>query len=439
MKRGFYFIFFLLTCLSSIAQPSTQKVFFSDIDNFWVAYDSIRTTSDSLRQLQYIQKLYIGKGTPGLKSMMAARRYTAQEYVAAIRRYPRFWNSLRPFTQRAPAVAAGIEPYLKKLKQLYPALRPASIYFTVGLFRSGGTIKDGAVLIGSETELGGPGVDISEFPASTRASLARSYQDDLVKKLVLTNVHEYVHTQQQEPGDMLLSVALYEGTCDLVAEVVTGRVPPRPYMTYGPAHEAELKEKFKAEMFSPAIQNWFYNQQSDDPNHVPDLGYFMGYAIGKAYYQQAKNKPAAIRHLIELDYGNAAAVEAFLRATHYYPATLDKATLLRAYAAHNPVVVSMTPALSAEGLLDASVKELRFTFSAAMGTNVSTDYGPGGKAQWPFVPSPRGSFSADRKSYTYKVDLQPGHAYNFIITGGGFESLDGHPLVSYEVKFRTKE
>ncbi|HEX8330269.1 MAG TPA: Ig-like domain-containing protein [Hymenobacter sp.] len=420
----------------AFAQQPAQKVFFSDIDNFWVAYDSIRTTPDSLRQLQYLQRLYIAKGTPGLKSMMEVRRYTAAEYVSAIRRYPKFWNSLRPFSRRAPAAAAGIEPYLKKLKQQYPALRPASIYFTMGLFRAGGTIKDGAVLIGTEMALGGVGVDVSELPARLKALLTRSYQGDAAKKLELTVVHEYVHTQQKLPGDPLLSLALYEGTCDMVAEVITGRVPALPYMTSGPALEPGLREKFKAEMFSPAFQNWFYNQKADDPKHVSDLGYYMGYAICKAYYQQAQNKQAAIKRLIELDYGNDAAVEAFLRETRYYPEPLDKAQLLRAYAAHNPVVVSMTPAPLPGGLLDASVKELRFTFSAAMGPYTGTGYGPGGKEQFPVTG--RVGFSADRKSYTYQVDLKPGRTYGLTLESG-FKSLDGHPLVPYEVTFRTKE
>ena len=42
-------IFFLLFTLSfvSTAQES-KKVFTIDIDNFWIAYDSIQTTRDSL-------------------------------------------------------------------------------------------------------------------------------------------------------------------------------------------------------------------------------------------------------------------------------------------------------------------------------------------------------------------------------------------------------
>jgi hypothetical protein len=74
---------FLLRCSVVSAQQPTQRVFFSDIDNFWVAYDSIRTTPDSLKQLQYLKKLYVGKGTAGLKSMMEVRRYTAEAYVGA--------------------------------------------------------------------------------------------------------------------------------------------------------------------------------------------------------------------------------------------------------------------------------------------------------------------------------------------------------------------
>ncbi|MDO7849335.1 Ig-like domain-containing protein [Hymenobacter sp. M29] len=420
----------------AFAQSTAQPVFYSDLDHFWTAYDSIRTTPDSLRQLRYLQRLFIANATPGQQSMMEARRYTAPEYISAIRRYPRFWNSLRPYTRQAPAVATGLAPYLTKLRQLYPALRPAPIYFTVGLFRSGGTIKDGAVLIGSELTLGGAGVDLSEFPPGLRATLARSYQGDAVPKAVLTNVHEYVHTQQKLPGDPLLSLALYEGTCDLVAELVTGRVPAQPYMAYGPAHEAALKQQFKAEMFSPAIGNWFYNQQSDNPAHVSDLGYYMGYAITRAYYRQAKDKPAALKRLIELDYGSGAAVEALLRDSHYYPEPLDRAQLLRAYAARNPTVVSMTPALSPDGLLDASVKELRFTFSAPMGPYTGTGYGPGGKDQFPVTG--RTGFSADRKSYTYRVTLQPGRTYGFTLESG-FQALDGHPLVPYVVQFRTRE
>ncbi len=37
-------------------------------------------------------------------------------------------------------------------------------------------------------------------------------------------------------------------------------------------------------------------------NGKADLGYFMGYAICKTYYKNAKNKTKALKEIAELDY-----------------------------------------------------------------------------------------------------------------------------------------
>jgi hypothetical protein len=84
MKRAFTTIL-LLFILSFISKAQKdQKVFTADIDNFWTAYDSIQTTKDSLKQIDFIQKLYIDKGTKGLKTFMAVRNYTAPLWVQLI-------------------------------------------------------------------------------------------------------------------------------------------------------------------------------------------------------------------------------------------------------------------------------------------------------------------------------------------------------------------
>jgi hypothetical protein len=73
-----FVIFVSLVNLSFFSKAQKdQKVFTSDIDNFWTAYDSIQSTKDSLKQIDFIQKLYIDKGTKGLKAFMAVRNYTA--------------------------------------------------------------------------------------------------------------------------------------------------------------------------------------------------------------------------------------------------------------------------------------------------------------------------------------------------------------------------
>src|SRR5476649_1658089 len=138
------------------------RVVTADIDTFWAAYDSARSTSDSLAQLRIIQTRYIDRGTPGVAAFMAAKGYTAESWVGAIRRYPKFWASIRPNTYEAKQSATKLEPYIARLRALYPALRPATIYITVGALASGGTTLDSAVLIGAEFT-GTPETDITEF------------------------------------------------------------------------------------------------------------------------------------------------------------------------------------------------------------------------------------------------------------------------------------
>ncbi|UOQ77025.1 DUF2268 domain-containing protein [Hymenobacter sp. 5516J-16] len=365
---------------------------------------------------------------------MVAKEYTAGEWVSAVRQYPRFWNSIRPHTLLAKSGAQGLEPYVRKFKTLYPALRPASIYFTVGALRTGGTSQDSLILIGAELATGTPDVDISEFPKATQTFLANNYRINPIKHLIPLNVHEYVHTQIRNYGRNVLGQAIYEGTCDLVTQLVTGKTMPYAYTSYGPQHEAALKERFKTEMFVPSFRNWFYNNSSEDPDHVGDLGYYMGYAICRAYYQRAPNKQQAIREMIELDYASEQAVEAFLATSRYFGAT-PVAALKVAYEKKRPFVTQVRPLANGSQLVDASLKELTIEFSQPMRVYTSVDYGAGGKDTWPNLK--KVGFSPDKRSITFKVDLLPEHDYEFVVTDGGFQSEEGYPLKSYPVKFRT--
>lgn len=410
----------------------------ADVDTFWSAYDSARTTTDSLQQLRILQTRYIERGTPGVRAFMAAKGYTAEDWVGAIRRYPRFWASIRPNTYRAKDAAQGFAPYLAKLRALYPALRPATIYVTVGALESGGTTQDSAVLIGAELVTGTPETDISEFPPGMHAFLMRLYGTRPLTNILPLNVHEYVHTQQRGIGQTVLARAIREGSADWITELVTGTRLPLPYMTYGPAHEAELRDTFRAQMFTPLIRNWFYNQTSTDPKHVPDLGYYMGYAIARRYYERAPDKRQAVREMIELPFDDDAAVEAFLGRSGYYAEVPDKAALLAAYEARRPVVTRVVPSVAAGGV-DAGTTELRVEFSAPMARYTGVDVGPGGKPQWPITG--RVGFAPDQRSYTFRMALKPGQAYGFVLEGSvdsGFRSADGYPLKPDTVTFTTR-
>jgi len=189
----------ILASSTLFSQPTKPLFVTYDIDNFWKAFDNIKITKDSLTQYQILNDSFISKGSPGLKDIMQARRYTAKSYIDAINKYPLFWESIRQNTLTAKSLAQKIEAGVAKLKTLYPALKPANIYFTVGAFRTPGTIMNGAVLIGSEMALGDEKTVTTEFPKSL--DFFKTYLlSNPVKKIVFLNLHEYVHTQQKGEG-----------------------------------------------------------------------------------------------------------------------------------------------------------------------------------------------------------------------------------------------
>ncbi len=303
----------VLSISTSSGQKHHHKVFTSDIDNFWQAYDSIQTTSDSLKQLYYIQTLYIDKGTEGLKDFMKARDYSAVLWVKLIHKLPKFWNSIRLNTLLVKDKAEEIEKSLEKLRLLYPSLKEAELYFTIGGLRSAGTTTKGRVLVGAEIATGNATTDVSEFPNKWLEGIFKVQRED---NIVPLNIHEYVHTQQRGKPKNLLGLSIKEGACDFITELVIGRLMQDSYTQYGRKHEPELKEKFKHDMFSTDYSQWLYNGNKTDA--IADLGYFMGYTICKSYYNNAINKSEAVKDIIELNYSNSNSVERFLKLSGYY-------------------------------------------------------------------------------------------------------------------------
>lgn len=106
-----------LACLDVHAQESS-KIFTSDIDNFWVAYDSIRQVDDFTEKLGIINRLYIDRGTPGLQAFMKARDYNDTQCVKLIDAYPKFWDSIRTNTlsvkDKTVELNAAVEAFLER-------------------------------------------------------------------------------------------------------------------------------------------------------------------------------------------------------------------------------------------------------------------------------------------------------------------------------------
>ncbi|MFK7905325.1 MAG: hypothetical protein AB8B69_09385, partial [Chitinophagales bacterium] len=215
MKKALTLFFVLIATMSCEPEQNKEKlVDNSDIALFWTAYDQITQTQDSLEQVKLLQELYLSKGSQGLKGIIEAKNYTIEDFLHAINHYPKFWQSIRANTLKSDLIEGDLMKGIEKLRKIYPELRPAKIYFTIGAMRSNGTTLDSLVLIGSEYAMADQNTDSSEFPEAYRAARKTFFDSNPIDNIVLLNIHEYVHTQQKPIVHKLLSQCLYEGVAE---------------------------------------------------------------------------------------------------------------------------------------------------------------------------------------------------------------------------------
>jgi uncharacterized protein YjaZ len=281
----------------------------SDIDNFWNAYDSIKTTSDTAKQINFIQTLYLDKASEGLKDFIKLRGHSANKHLYNILKYPKFWASLRPKTLEIRNHISEIENIISNFNGLYSNFKAPKIYFTIGILNSGGTTSHDKILIGSEIACSDKTVDASELNKWLQGVFKQNFS------FVSMVAHELGHTQQVEGrNEILLGNCIREGACDFIAELIYKPIIS-PYMTYGNINEKQLWIGFEKEMLSHETKNWLYNGDNS-PNGIADLGYFIGYKICKFYYVNSKNKKKALKKIIELNNNKANAIK-FLKKSKY--------------------------------------------------------------------------------------------------------------------------
>lgn len=428
----FSFVFLLTNC--RVQNPTSTTIITTDIPNFWEAYDKITSTQDSVLQYSYLQDLYLQKGSEGLQAMMEVRSYTPKDYIDAINRYPNFWTSIRANTLKADTYSAELHRGIGKLKRLYPALRPAKIYFTIGALRSNGTLKDSLVLVGSELAMTDKNTNTNDFP--TNEALARRifFDTNPIEHLALLNVHEYIHTQQEEMVDHLLYQVLYEGVAEFVSTKAMGVPSASPAIEFGKKNYEAVRDQFEKEMFySVNLNNWLWSSQQNKFN-IRDLGYSIGYQISEIYYNQAKDKKAAIKKLIELNYTDKSEIEALINSTHFFTAPIDE--LHTAFENNRPTVIGIQQFKNNDLDVDSNLTEITFEFSEPLnGYHTGMDYGPIGELGVPKIRAR--SWSKDAKSYTLTVELQPNKHYQLFIENN-FRTTDVRPLKPFLINFKTK-
>ncbi len=434
-KKMKYINIILITILNLTSlhgQSKNEYIVTSDIDNFWIAYDKVQTTNDSTLQLNFLNTHFFERGSEGLPLIMEARRYTPQEYLTAIITYPLFWESIRKNTLMAKGYAEEIEQGVEKLKAIYPNIKPAKIYFTIGALRTPGTALNGKLLIGSELAMADANTNTSEF--TTKFTHLKPYfANNPINDIVFLNIHEYIHTQQKtEGGYDLLSQSLFEGIAEFIPVIALGTASPTPAINFGKINEQQVKEIFEKEMFSPWIYNWIWND-FDNEFKTRDLGYYIGYAIAEKYFNNSKNKSLAIQELIELDFNCPELVEALVDKSGYFSKSTK--ALKKKFEKSRPAVIGIKQLKNGDKNINPNITQITIEFSTSMDKRFrSTDYGKLGKDFFPEIVSAK--FADDGKSITYEIRLKPNQKYQFVIERS-FRTEKAIPLKPYVLEFTT--
>ncbi|CAL2101973.1 conserved protein of unknown function [Tenacibaculum sp. 190130A14a] len=429
----FIIVLFSLSCKSTLKKK--EAIITTDITNFWTAYDKIKATQDSVLQVQYLKELFLDKGTIGLKDIMKARRYTINSYLKAIHKYPKFWETLRPNTLKIESYKEEINRGVASFKEIYPKAKEAKIFFTMGAFKTGGTTMEDKVLIGTEIALGDKTINVSELKEDF-PHLPKYFSTNIPEEsIVFSNVHEYVHTQQDTTiANSLLSKVMIEGVAEFVAEKALNIPSPNECTIYGKQHDAKIKEAFVKEMFTKYEVRWFWSN-TNNQFKVGDLGYYIGYAICKSYYEQAKDKQQAIEEMITLDYLDEKALHSFINKSNYFKESIEN--YYEMSEKMRPRVVGISEFENNSINVDASIKTMTIEFSKEMDTGLmNLRLGPLGEENLLQVTNSLG-WSEDKKKVTFEVALQSNLQQQLLITDI-FRSKEGYLLAPYLVDITTK-
>ena len=426
-------LFILALIIAQICHGQTfqQKFVIDDLTNFWQAYEKIISTTDSLQQYKFLTELYIDKATIGLKSLIKVRNYTSQEFIAAINSYPKFWASIKESTWMVPKLFPEINANILKLREAYPHLKPSAIYFAVGAFRTNGTIDGNNVLIGSELALGDSLTVVDELPKGRQLFYKEYHPKD---NLALLCTHEYIHTQQKEMVENLLSMCLYEGVAEFLSCLITGKKSNSPAIEFGKANRDKVVKQFVADLYIMSNNyNWLWGENRNELK-VRDLGYYIGYEICERYYNLSPDKKKAIKELIELDYTDEKEVERIINSTRFLPKTLSE--LNNDYEKQRPKVISMQPFNNGSKNVKPGLTKITITFSKPLnGYNTGIDFGPLGEKAIPKIGAVR-TWSKNATAWTFEADLQPNMHYQILISNN-FRTKDGIRLKPFLIDFET--
>jgi hypothetical protein len=289
------------TCFAQTAlnhDPESAIISTSDVALFWKAFDLWTARGAKPADLPAIlQSEYLDKGSQGVRDFTPNRIINAAALAERILDEPDYYKRIRPYSEKVLALEPQIRAIYRTFKTKFPDAVFPPLYFVIGRRNSGGTTSPTAQILGAEM-FGG---------SDARLPFAG------IVPMVAHELIQYQQRTEESRATTLLGASLREGGADFIAEQIAGKHINEDVRAYGDAHEKELWTKFQADLKAEnRHRNWLYNGGDKNSTGPPDLGYYMGYRICRAYYEQSSDKNHAFRTITEmLD------PEAILRGSRY--------------------------------------------------------------------------------------------------------------------------
>jgi hypothetical protein len=274
--------------------PGKITIHVADILAFWNAFD--RTIADTAAKTNLFKEIYFDKGSEGLQEYFVDKVQSYKQFAATVMDRTRFYKSVRPFTSSVNDYRKDVLKISRDMKALYEKSVFPEVYFMMGGFFAGGTVGQAGLFICIDLMSLQEGVDISELSPWQKAHISQP------SNIPAVIAHELVHYQQTAmAGDTTTIVsAIREGMADFIATMIIGKAPEKPAYLWAKGKEKQVWESFKKDMFLNRKQNWIGNGRMERPDFPADQGYWVGYQICKAYYEEMKDKKQAIYDMMHI-------------------------------------------------------------------------------------------------------------------------------------------
>lgn len=305
ISKTVYFIFLICRLQSRAiisqtlkvsSEPQASEIYTSDIDNFYTAFDL--AMKDTLKAKKIFKKKYFSKGTKGLKDFYKNKIKNYDEFAKFVITHQDFYQSIRADISDLEGIKNEIYVNFESFKRLYPKAVFPDVYFVVGKFSSNGTISKSGLLIGTE------------IISRTNFTKTENWNKDILRISMLkehipvTVSHELVHFNQSQMtnGSTLLAKSLREGSAEFISELISGKTDG-DYSEFK-GKEVDIWNDFQSDKDKSIWVSWNDWQQAQE-NRPQNAGYWAGYIICKAYYNQVKDESKAVEDILNIqNYGD---------------------------------------------------------------------------------------------------------------------------------------